>query len=116
MTDETYEGWKNRETWALNLWLSNDQGLYEMTRERVSGAVRSIDQQNYWTPNTPRITAGEAVKEFWEELTDPSEELVSCESALVMVRDVGSDYRVDWDAIGAHWLQDVTENPVEEES
>ena len=29
MTNETYNGWTNRETWLANLWLTNDQGIYE---------------------------------------------------------------------------------------
>jgi len=30
--EERYQGWKNYETWNLALWLSNDQGLYDMVR------------------------------------------------------------------------------------
>ena len=33
--DTTYNGWKNRETWALNLWFNNDQGLYLMMNEFI---------------------------------------------------------------------------------
>ena len=33
MTSKTYNGWKNYETWNIALWLQNDEGLYNMTRE-----------------------------------------------------------------------------------
>lgn len=106
-TDETYNGWTNRETWALNLWLMNDQGLYEMTRERVSQALDGTASSD--SAVCARI-AGEAVKEWWDELTDPSEGLMTAEAILSMVKDVGSDYRVDWDEIGAYWLSDLDES------
>jgi len=32
MTDK-YNGWANYETWAVNLWLSNDEPTYHETRE-----------------------------------------------------------------------------------
>lgn len=34
-TDDTYNGWTNRETWAFMLYVTNDQGLAESARERV---------------------------------------------------------------------------------
>ena len=33
MTDSTYNGWKNRATWNVALWIGNDQGMYEFAKE-----------------------------------------------------------------------------------
>ena len=30
LTDETYNGWTNYETWNVALWLGNDGSLYEL--------------------------------------------------------------------------------------
>jgi hypothetical protein len=121
MTDDTYEGWANRETWALNLWLSNDQGLYEMARGWAASGRAAALESEYWTDDEDgkRLEssyAGDRIRDGWDEITDPDEGLVTAENILAMVRDVGSEYRVDWDEIGRHWLEDVTENPVTDES
>ena len=127
-TDERYQGWTNRETWALNLWLSNDQGLYEMLRERIGEAIaeHDTDQRENCTDcvqgshaedcgtDLDSLTrydarsAGELVQAFWDEITDPEQmgtEGLSGEM-LSMVREVGSVWRVDWDEIGAAWLSE----------
>ena len=33
MTDTTYNGWKNYETWNVALWIQNNQDLYDVARE-----------------------------------------------------------------------------------
>jgi len=40
MESDTYNGWTNWETWIVNVWMDNNQNLYEhyldVTREKIS--------------------------------------------------------------------------------
>lgn len=61
MTDQTYNGWSNRETWTVNLWLTNDQYLNSELEKIALGT-----QGDY--------ANGEALREFVQEtLIDPME-------------------------------------------
>ena len=33
LTDQTYNGWTNYETWNVALWIQNDEFMYDMARE-----------------------------------------------------------------------------------
>lgn len=36
ITDTTYNGWTNYETWNVALWIGNDEGLYNLARRCYS--------------------------------------------------------------------------------
>ena len=64
MDDTTYNGWTNYETWAVNLWLSNDQGSYEYWNEVATEADNKhdladiLESQHYECYNDPDNTYG----------------------------------------------------------
>lgn len=37
MSDETYNGWKNVETWVINLWLNNEKEYYDYVNNKIKG-------------------------------------------------------------------------------
>ena len=43
MTDTTYNGWTNYETWAVKLWIDNEQHSYHYWRETAAEYLENPD-------------------------------------------------------------------------
>jgi hypothetical protein len=55
MTDTTYNGWANYETWNASLWMQNDEFLYNTAR----ACVRFAGSENPWTKFVRCMTDGQ---------------------------------------------------------
>lgn len=86
MSDDTYEGWANRETWACNLWLSNDEGLYRTALDIVADVAPIA-------ATASALAVGEALVAMLRDLDIPG-----------VNRDVGSWWRIDEREIGEAWI------------
>ena len=88
--ERRYNGWKNYETWCVNLWLSsNDQGTYETMRELVAEADTSYN-------------AGQAIREYVEEF-NPLEDQATMYTDLLN----GALSLVDWRKVAEAFSEDA---------
>ena len=104
MTDtETYNGWKNRETWAFNLHWQNDQGMYNVTLEEARRYIEETYGKAHHLIHDADERRGayygaaERIIEFWQEQMEEAEdEGMTLDSTLRGFRsDVGSWWRID---------------------
>ena len=108
MSDE-YNGWKNKETWCVGLYLDNDHGTYLETQAATArGLVRASDFANEYpevTLNVYRHVAMEIegmVQEWRDEVTDGGDGYANASvpaGLLSMFLEIGSLWRVDFDEI-----------------
>lgn len=77
-SEDSYNGWKNRETWAAFMWITNTEHLYKHATEFKLNAdgLRSMFVDVEYGVHSGVNTA-----------------------SIPMLLDIGSIYRVDWEAI-----------------
>ena len=85
MTNTTYNGWTNRETWSANLLFSNDEGAYRFLNTQV---------QLLLSKDSTDKEIVDLFRSFGEMLTDRAK------------AEVGDLDKVDWLEIGKTWIDE----------
>ena len=72
-TNTTYNGWSNRETWVVNLWLNNEPYSYDMLQHIIKAfdtvSEQAEERENY-VRNDDNSLTGEA--SMWSDLLSTS--------------------------------------------
>ena len=115
MTDKAYNGWTNYETWAVSLWLDNEQGSYNYWREQAEEHCKAA-------PTCPQVLNGIwTTKETAKfNLADQLREEIR-DGAPLGEADMYSDLlgaaldEVNWQEIAENWLIDLIEPAAEKQ-
>jgi hypothetical protein len=91
MSTEDVNGWKNRETWQANLWISNDENLYHLVLHRSDHLVTD-------RPEAPFDA---------DDFRDVIEDYLSGTTRYGLLGDIIGLWldRVDWDTLAATWIE-----------
>lgn len=86
MSDTTYNGWTNRETWSANLMFSNDDGSYRYINNQVQLSI---------SEDSTEAEIVDLFRSFGEMLTDNAK------------AEVGDLDKVNWLEIGQDWIDEM---------
>jgi hypothetical protein len=97
---EEYNGWSNRETWAVKLHWDNNEGDYNY----FTGQAKEFKDSG-----KDAFEFADFLKETAEEIADQVKEGEGTEEAKNFVEDVGSLWRVDWNEIAKAYYEELNE-------
>jgi hypothetical protein len=111
-TTDEYNGWTNRETWAMALHLSNDYGLYHWTLDTVR---QGLESRAEWLEDNPGLAdpdndganwAGDHLSTQLELFMGDEAWFMDAEETATMLRDIGSWWRIDWAEVARSFMDD----------
>lgn len=108
---EKYNGWTNYETWAVKLWIDNEEFTQRYWEKSAKKAWREADATENWTRTESAIfTLADQLK---DEITDPDACELLGQSNLYTDLLNAALSEVNWQEIAGNMLEGIA---VEEES
>ena len=125
--DTTYNGWSNRETWAMALWIGNEQSWSEDIDNIAIEVIKPYFEAPDWFNDASRYTwtfqdfgvyesrmatrtLANRIEEYMQEMLDIESELMTPENIIMLLNDIGSLYRVNYDEIAGHHIYTALDN------
>ncbi len=105
MTSERYNGYANYETWAVTLWLENDEGTYRYWRElareerREAPKCRQVREHVWPADEAARYRLADRLKDEVEEGAPELEPSVYSDLLLAALSEV------DWHEVAETFLE-----------
>lgn len=115
---QPYNGWSNRETWAVALHIDNNQWSHNYKNTLVARVIKEASHKTskrrkdkeVWTDDEyKRFQLADDVKDWVEDLFYKhfQREFVSeAKDVSLMIQDVGSLWRVDWQELADNYLEE----------
>jgi hypothetical protein len=102
MTDETYQGWPNRETWCVHLWLRNEPGNCDAARmacnqrdETIQEAAQSLKDwvADLWGDKLDGSCPGNVGNKTAANFSSAAKDMLKCALARVNWVEVAYAFR-----------------------
>ncbi len=108
MTDDTYNGWTNYETWAVGMYLDGNytgSGTYEYTIETVRTAMTNVEENRCSSPEQrTRWSVAEALRDMMSEEMD-----LGAQDGLASDLLNASWSMVNWYELADAWIENLAE-------
>lgn len=101
MATKTYNGWTNYETWAVALWIDNEEGSQNYWQDEARRTYKVAYATSYATKREmAKFALADAMKEEFEQSTP---EVTGLWADLLSA----ALSEVDWHEVADHYLDDV---------
>jgi hypothetical protein len=109
MNTEKFNGWSNRETWAAMLHINNDEYLQDTALDYARATSLKYDLEDENDKTRAVVFLSNTLRSWLEDDLLTRDNIAGNESLFLMLTDIGSLYRVDYEEMAEAFLYDMKE-------